>query len=131
MLAHEGVKVIIKVRNAERAEVVKAAIEGAGGTAAIALGDLSDDASAAEVMKAAIEAFGGIDILVNNLGQYEPFAPVWTDATPEQWAATYESNVIAAVRTIRASIEGMKQAGWGRIINIASGADRKSTRLNS
>src|SRR3546814_6433637 len=73
-------------------------------------------------MKAAIEAFGGIDILVNNLGQYEPFAPVWTDATPEQWAATYESNVIAAVRTIRASIEGMKQAGWGRIINIASGA---------
>src|SRR3546814_9201619 len=73
-------------------------------------------------MKAAIEAFGGIDILVNNLGQYEPFAPVWTDATPEQWAATYESNVIAAVRTIRASIEGMKQAGWGRIINIESGA---------
>src|SRR3546814_855208 len=141
MLAQEGVKVIINGRNADRAEVVKAAIEGAGGTAAIALGDLSDDASAAEVMKAAIEAFGGIDILVNNLGQYEPFAPVWTDATPEQWAATYESNVIAAVRTICASIEGMKQAGWGRIINIASGAytepppefptygpDRKSTR---
>src|SRR3546814_14573357 len=77
MLAQEGVKVIINGRNADRAEVVKAAIEGAGGTAAIALGDLSDDASAAEVMKAAIEAFGGIDILVNNLGQYEPFAPVW------------------------------------------------------
>src|SRR3546814_14567451 len=75
MLAQEGVKVIINGRNADRAEVVKAAIEGAGGTAAIALGDLSDDASAAEVMKAAIEAFGGIDILVNNLGQYEPFAP--------------------------------------------------------
>src|SRR3546814_20580571 len=74
------------------------------------------------LFRSAIEAFGGIDILVNNLGQYEPFAPVWTDATPEQWAATYESNVIAAVRTIRASIEGMKQAGWGRIINIASGA---------
>src|SRR3546814_6825309 len=73
-------------------------------------------------MKAASEAFGGIDSHVNNLGQYEAVAPVWTDATPEQWAATYESNVIAAVRTICASIEGMKQAGWGRIINIASGA---------
>src|SRR3546814_9451136 len=89
---------------------IKAAIEGAGGTAAIALGDLSDDASAAEVMKAAIEAFGGIDILVNNRGQYEPFAPDWTDATPEQWAATYESNVIAAVRTICASIEGERKS---------------------
>src|SRR3546814_17000324 len=114
MLAQEGVKVIINGRNADRAEVVKAAIEGAGGTAAIALGDLSDDASAAEVMKAAIEAFGGIDILVNNLGQYEPFAPVWTDATPEQWAATYESNVIAAVRTICASKIG-RASGRGSV----------------
>src|SRR3546814_19670189 len=86
MLAQEGVKVIINGRNADRAEVVKAAIEGAGQTAAIALGDLSDDASGAEVMKAALEAFGGIDILVIYLGQYEPFAPVWTDATPDQWA---------------------------------------------
>src|SRR3546814_18722868 len=100
MLAQEGVKVIINGRNADRAEVVKAAIEGAGGTAAIALGDLSDDASAAEVLKAAIEAVGGIDILVNNLGQYEPFAPVSTAATPEQWAATYECNGIAAVLPI-------------------------------
>lgn len=73
-------------------------------------------------MRAALTAFGGIDILVNNLGQYEPFAPVWTDATPAQWAATYDANVIAAVRTIRASVDGMKAAGWGRIINIASGA---------
>src|SRR3546814_731338 len=48
MLAQEGVKVIINGRNADRAEVVKAAIAGAGGTAAIALGDLSDDASAAD-----------------------------------------------------------------------------------
>src|SRR3546814_5252584 len=98
MLAQEGVKVIINGRNADRAEVVKAAIEGAGGTAAIALGDLSDDASAAEVMKAAIEAFGGIDILVNNLGQYEPFAPVWTDATPEQRSEEHTSELQSLMR---------------------------------
>src|SRR3546814_19576550 len=69
MLAQEGVKVIINGRNADRAEVVKAAIEGAGGTAAIALGDLSDDAAAAAVMKAAKEAFGGIDNQGNTTGQ--------------------------------------------------------------
>src|SRR3546814_2288913 len=45
-----------------------------------------------------------------------------SDVCSSDLAATYESNVIAAVRTICASIEGMKQAGWGRIINIASGA---------
>lgn len=122
MLAAEGVRVIVHGRNADRAEAVRAAIVAAGGTAAVALGDLATDAGAAAVMQTALGAFGGIDILINNLGQYEPFAPVWTDATPAQWAATYEANVIAAVRTIRASLAGMKAAGWGRIVNIASGA---------
>jgi len=122
MLAAEGVLVIINGRNDARAEAVRDAIHATGGTAAIALGDLSTDDGAEAVMRAALTAFGGIDILVNNLGQYEPFAPVWTDATPAQWAATYDANVIAAVRTIRASVDGMKAAGWGRIINIASGA---------
>lgn len=122
MLAAEGVRVVINGRSAERANAVRAEIEAGGGVAAVALGDLSSNEGADAAMKAALDAFGGIDILINNLGQFEPFAPVWTDATPEQWAATYESNVIAAVRTIRATVEGMKAAGWGRIINIASGA---------
>ncbi|MBA4353211.1 MAG: short-chain dehydrogenase [Novosphingobium sp.] len=122
MLAREGVSVIINGRSAARAEAVRDEIAAAGGFVAIALGDLSTDEGAEAVMRGAHGAFGGIDILVNNLGQYEPFAPVWSDATPAQWAATYEANVIAAVRTIRASVDGMKASGWGRIINIASGA---------
>lgn len=122
MMAAEGVRVIINGRNAERAESVRAAIVAAGGAAAIALGDLATDAGAETVMTAANAAFGGIDILVNNLGNFEPFVPVWTEATPAQWAATYEANVIAAVRTITASVDTMKAQGWGRIINIASGA---------
>ena len=44
MMAAEGVRVIINGRNAERAEAVRAAIVAAGGTAAIALGDLATDA---------------------------------------------------------------------------------------
>jgi len=122
LFALEGCKVIINGRNAERAEAVRDKIVAAGGTAAIALGDLSTDDSAAPVMEAALSAFGGVDILVNNMGQYEPFAPEWTDATPADFAATYQSNVIAAVRAIRACVSGMKESGWGRIINIASGA---------
>lgn len=122
MLAAEGVSIIIHGRNAERAAAIKSDIEKAGGKAAVTLGDLRYDDQAETVMKTALDAFGGIDILVNNLGHYEPFAPVWTDATPADFAVAYEANVIAAVRTIRASVPGMKEAGWGRIINIASGA---------
>lgn len=122
MLAAEGVAVIINGRNAERAEQVRAGIVAAGGKAAVALGDMATDEGADAAMAAALAAFGGIDILINNLGQYEPFVADWTQATPEQWAATYDANVIAAVRTIRASVGGMKASGWGRIINIGSGA---------
>lgn len=122
LLAKEGVQVVIHGRNAERAASVKAAIEADGGVAAIALGDLGTDDNAAAPLEAALAAFGGIDILVNNLGFYEPFAPVWTDATPADFAFAYEGNVVAAVRTIRAVLPGMKERGWGRIINIASGA---------
>ncbi len=122
MLAAEGMRVVIHGRNEERAEAIKADIEAAGGTAAIALGDLRYDDQADVTMKTVLEAFGGIDVLVNNLGHFEPFAAVWTDATPAQFAETYEANVIAAVRTIRAILPGMKERGWGRVINIASGA---------
>jgi NAD(P)-dependent dehydrogenase (short-subunit alcohol dehydrogenase family) len=121
-LAAEGMLVVVHGRNAERAQAVKAKIEGTGGKAAIALGDLGNDKDAEGATKAALDAFGGIDVLVNNLGHFEPFAAEWTDATPADFAVAYEANVIAAVRTIRACLPGMKERGWGRIINIASGA---------
>ena len=122
MFAAEGARVIINGRSRERAERIHAEIVGAGGVAAIALGDLSEDASAETVMTAALGAFGGIDILVNNIARYEPFALEWTDAKPAEFVQAYEANVVAAVRTIRACVPGMKAAGWGRIINVASGA---------
>jgi NAD(P)-dependent dehydrogenase (short-subunit alcohol dehydrogenase family) len=122
LLAAEGAWVIVHGRNTERANAIKAEIESAGGKAAIAIGDLAADEPAARALSAALDAFGGVDILVNNLGHFEPFAPVWTDATPADFAKTYEANVIAAVRAIRAVLPGMKEKAWGRIINIASGA---------
>jgi len=122
MLAAEGASVIIHGRNADRAAALKAEIEREGGKAAIALGDILSDETAPLVLEPALAAFGGIDILVNNLGHYEPMAKSWTDATPADFAYTYQVNVVAGVRAIHAALPGMKARGWGRIINIASGA---------
>jgi 3-oxoacyl-[acyl-carrier protein] reductase len=43
------------------------------------------------------------------------------DSTPEQWAQLYSVNVLSMVRMIRHAVRGMKKAGWGRIVQLASG----------
>jgi NAD(P)-dependent dehydrogenase (short-subunit alcohol dehydrogenase family) len=122
LFAQEGASVAIHGRDKARAEAVRAEIEASGGVAMTALGDLRSDAEAARVMASVLDSLGGVDVLVNNMGHHQPFAPNWVEATPDDWAVTYDANVIACVRTIKAVLPGMKERGWGRIINIASGA---------
>jgi 3-oxoacyl-[acyl-carrier protein] reductase len=96
MLVDEGVSVVVNGRNEERTLAVAAK---------------------------AREAFGGIDILVNNAGgAAETASKSWFGASTADWAATYEGNVLAAVRLIHELVPAMKEQGWGRVINIGTGA---------
>ncbi|MGE0830549.1 MAG: SDR family NAD(P)-dependent oxidoreductase [Hyphomonadaceae bacterium] len=129
MLAAEGAQVIVHGRNAERTRAVADAIGKAGGTAVSVIGDLESEASAGDVIKGALEAFGGVDILVNNAGG-RPHGGAKGDffsLTADDWADTYNMNVLAAVRLIRAFAPPMKEGGWGRIINISSLAGQAGT----
>jgi 3-hydroxybutyrate dehydrogenase len=76
-------------------------------------------AAAIEAMVARTRAeLGALDILVNNAG-IQFTAPV--EAFPaEKWDAIIAINLSGVFHGMRAAIPGMKQAGWGRIINIAS-----------
>lgn len=73
------------------------------------------DAAAIEDMFAAV---GPIDILINNAGM-QHVAPV-EDFPVDKWNAVIALNLTAAFHTTRLAVPGMKQAGWGRIINTAS-----------
>jgi 3-oxoacyl-[acyl-carrier protein] reductase len=124
VLAGEGAAVVIHGRNGERAGTVADAIRSAGGTAHVALGDLANDEGAAVVVAAVREAVGEIDILVNNIGGTESSGGgmlSWFEITPAHWAGSMQQNVIAAVRMIHAFVPAMRDAGWGRVINISSG----------
>ncbi|GJG96720.1 SDR family NAD(P)-dependent oxidoreductase [Cupriavidus pauculus] len=118
LLAAEGVTVIVHGRSRERAEAVAAHITSAGGTAEIALGDLSSDAGA-DAVAAQARAGGAIDILVNNAGRYQHLN--WTTALPAEWRDTFEANVLSAVRMIQRLVPDMRQRGWGRVIQIGGG----------
>ena len=62
--------------------------------------------------------FGAVDILVNNAG-IQHVAPI-EDFPVDKWNAIMAINLAASFHTIRHALPGMKQRGWGRIINIAS-----------
>jgi NAD(P)-dependent dehydrogenase (short-subunit alcohol dehydrogenase family) len=118
--AEEGATVAINGRRADAAEQVAATIREAGGKAIIALGDLSIDEEVDKVL-AKIEAeLGGVDILVNNAAggghQNDMETPI------AEWMDSYNTNVLSMVRLIQKLLPAMQKQGWGRIINISSGA---------
>lgn len=123
MLAAEGVSVVVHGRDVERTEAVAQSIRDSGGSAAVACGDIVSEEATAAVAEAAMAAFGGIDILVNNAGgAAEGENRSWFNATMDEFRESYERNLLAAVRLIHVVVPGMKESGWGRIINISTAA---------
>jgi 3-hydroxybutyrate dehydrogenase len=80
--------------------------------------NLIDPAGAAALVAHAVEGFGKLDILVNNAG-IQHVSPI-EDFPPDRWDAIIALNLSAAFHTTRSAFAAMKQAGWGRIVNIAS-----------
>ncbi|GAA0785838.1 3-hydroxybutyrate dehydrogenase [Roseibium denhamense] len=72
----------------------------------------------ANMISSAEKEFGSVDVLINNAG-IQHVSPV--DEFPiEKWDAIIAINLSSAFHSIRAALPGMKQRGWGRIINTAS-----------
>ncbi|WP_054303583.1 3-hydroxybutyrate dehydrogenase [Gemmobacter sp. LW-1] len=79
---------------------------------------IAADMSKAEDCRGLIEKAGGCDILVNNAG-IQFVSPV-EDFPVEKWNAIIAINLTSAFHTTAAALPGMRKAGWGRIVNIAS-----------
>ncbi|CAN5362942.1 SDR family oxidoreductase [soil metagenome] len=117
-LAKRGATVAIHYnsRHAE-AEQLAQEIAGAGGTAMITGGDLTDPAIAARVVQDVVDAYGSIDVLVNNSGAmvHAPLA----DLTPEILLAQFQINAFSVFYMIRAAAPHFPQEG-GAIVNITT-----------
>ncbi len=80
--------------------------------------DMSKPAEIRQMVQDTVAQFGSLDVLVNNAG-IQHTAPV--DEFPEdRWDAIMAINLSAAFHAIKAAVPGMRQRGWGRIINPAS-----------
>jgi 3-oxoacyl-[acyl-carrier protein] reductase len=85
--------------------------------------DLTQPEAADELIGAAIAAFGRVDCLVNNVGGTD--IRKFEELTDEDWQASFEFNLMTAVRATRAVLPGMKERGSGSIVNVSSSAGKR------
>jgi len=112
-LAQEGAEVVISGRSQDKLDAAATEVGARGRVRPI----LADPATA-EGAERLIAAVPAVDILVNNLGIYEarPFAEI-ADA---DWHHLFEVNVVSGARLARHYFPRMLEAGWGRVVFIAS-----------
>ena len=114
-LAQEGARVIVNGRSQTSVDAAVAELRSAtGGEIYGFAGDLSAAAVAEELAR----AFPNVEILVNNLGIFEP--KPFEEIPDADWMRFFEVNVLSGVRLARLYLPAMKRADWGRIIFISS-----------
>ena len=120
-LAEAGAIVVIAERNGEKGEAVARDIVKAGGKAKAIRTDVADVQSVDTMARATRETFGRIDVLINNAGLFTHVTRSVFDKLPlEEWDEVMRVNVTGSFLCSRAVVETMREAGWGRIINISS-----------
>jgi NAD(P)-dependent dehydrogenase (short-subunit alcohol dehydrogenase family) len=114
-LAGEGARVIVNGRSQASVDSAVSKIKvAAGGDVQGFAGDLSTSAAAEDVVR----RHPNIEILVNNLGIFEP--KPFEDIPDADWIRFFEVNVLSGVRLARLCLPAMRRANWGRIIFISS-----------
>jgi NAD(P)-dependent dehydrogenase (short-subunit alcohol dehydrogenase family) len=114
-LAAEGAHVIVNGRSQKAVdEAVRKLKDETGGTLSGFPGDLSQ----ASVAVALAKQHPNVEILVNNLGIFEP--KPFEEIPDEDWIRFFEANVLSGVRLARLYLPAMRKVDWGRIIFISS-----------
>ena len=113
-LAAEGVHVVITARGAEALEATAVEIRNKGGKAIAVAGDITT----AEGRAKALAACPNPDILINNDGGPPPGD--FRQWTRDDWIKALDANMLTAIELIKATLDGMVQRRFGRIVNITS-----------
>ena len=116
-LVREGANVVITARGAETLEATAAELRtlGRGEVRAVA-GDIATEAGRA----AALAACPQVDILINNAGGPPPGD--FRDWDRDAWIRALDTNMLAPIELMKATVDAMAARGYGRVVNITSGA---------
>lgn len=117
-LVGEGVNVVVTARGAEALEATAAELRALNPAVQVrsVAGDIATEAGRA----AALAACPQVDILVNNAGGPPPGD--FRDWDREAWIRALDANMLAPIELIKATVDAMAERGFGRVVNITSGA---------
>ena len=117
-LAAEGMDLVMCARGEASLKEASQDLEKYGVRIVTVPVDLTEPEGVSEVVATAFEAFGRVDVLVTNTGG--PPAGPFEAHSPEDWEGAVRQNLFSVLNLVREVLPGMRERGWGRIINITS-----------
>lgn len=121
--AAAGAVAVVADLNSEKADLVAREIERSGGRGMAVSVDVGDEHSVDQMVRCILEHYGRIDVLVNNASIFATLRKAPFDQiTFAEWEHVMRVNVTGTFLCSKAVVATMREAGWGRIINISSSA---------
>ena len=117
--AKNGAKVVAAGRRDEDGKALVEELRSFGSEAQFVNADVRKEDDVRAMVDTAVARFGRLDVAVNNAGTEGQVGPI-TDQTEESFAATFETNVLGVVLSMKHEVRAMQAQGSGSIINISS-----------
>jgi NAD(P)-dependent dehydrogenase (short-subunit alcohol dehydrogenase family) len=117
--AKKGANVVVAGRRDEAGKAVADELRGFGSEAEFINADVRKEDDVRALVDRTIERFGRLDVAVNNAGTEGRPGPI-TDQTAESYAATFDTNVLGTLLSMKHELRVMQAQGSGSIINISS-----------
>lgn len=117
--AAAGAHIVVSGRHEEAGLALAEELRKLGGEAEFIRADVRHDDDLKSLVDGTIERFGRLDIAVNNAGTEGEFSAI-TDLTPETYAATFDTNVLGTLLSMKHELLAMRAQGSGAIVNVSS-----------
>ena len=117
--AKRGAKVVVAGRREEAGKALAEELRSLGSEAEFINADVRNEDDVRALVDKTVARFGRLDVAVNNAGTEGQVGPI-TDQTAETYAATFDTNVLGVILSMKHEVRAMQEQGSGSIINISS-----------
>jgi NAD(P)-dependent dehydrogenase (short-subunit alcohol dehydrogenase family) len=119
IFAREGAKVVVSGRREKEGQELAAELQALGAEAIFVRTDVRNDDDVRKLVDQTVKRFGRLDVAVNSAGTEGAPGPV-TEQTAESYAATFDTNVLGTLLSMKHELRVMLPKGSGSIVNVSS-----------